>query len=56
MSWLGSQSERGRDMSRIPEEREPVPVRRRYPNLGTYDPYLVSIVRMLEELRKETKN
>ena len=56
MSWLRSQSERGRDKSRNPEEREPEPVKRRYPNLGTYDPYLVSIVRMLEELRKESKN
>jgi len=33
-----------------------VPIRYRYPNLATYDPYLVDIVKMLEELKKQKKH
>ncbi len=40
-----------------PEDvKRPVPIKYRYPNLVTYDPYLVDIVRMLEHLKKESKH
>ena len=33
-----------------------VPLKYRYPNLATYDPYLVDMVKMLEELKKQKKH
>ncbi len=32
------------------------PMKYRYPNLATYDPYLVDIIKMLEQLRNESKH
>ena len=41
-----------------PNGRDPVPrpAKYRYPTLETYDPYLVDIVRMLEQLRNGTRH
>jgi len=36
--------------------KRPVPIKYRYPSLATYDPYLVDIVKMLEQLRNESKH
>jgi len=36
--------------------QKPPPMKYRYPNLATYDPYLVDIVKMLEQLRNESKH
>ena len=33
-----------------------VPIKYRYPNLVTYDPYLVEIVKMLEQMKKQKKH